>query len=150
MIVILWSDLSVDEVRIGHARPNDLGKTCYSDRSNVIKSMRGLRRHIALCVILPGLFVWALGSAAEAQPRQEGGNDSRKEVQPLDRLLPAIRRSHPGEFSDVHGPTYGPSGDPHYHLKWITPDGDIIWFDADAQSGQVLRTSPGRDSFDGP
>jgi uncharacterized membrane protein YkoI len=110
--------------------------------------MRGLHRHIASCMILPGLLLWAPGSAAEAQPRQERGNDSPKEVQPLDRLLPAIRRSHPGEFSDVHGPTNGPSGDPHYHLKWITPEGGIIWFDVDAQSGQVLGTSAGRDSFD--
>ncbi len=41
----------------------------------------------------------------------------------LDRLLPGIRRSHPGEFYDAEGPTYGPSGEAHYHLKWMTPDG---------------------------
>src|SRR5580658_1875540 len=70
-------------------------------------------------------------------------------VQPLDRLLPGIRRAHPGEFYDAEGPTYGPSGDPHYHLKWMTPDGRVIWYDTDARSGRVLRSSPGRDSFDG-
>lgn len=69
-------------------------------------------------------------------------------VQPLDRLLPGIRRAHPGDFYDAEGPTYGPSGDPHYHLKWMTPDGRVIWYDADARSGRVLRSSPGRDSFD--
>ncbi|HKB95767.1 MAG TPA: hypothetical protein VKB94_02890 [Rhizomicrobium sp.] len=69
-------------------------------------------------------------------------------VQPLDRLLPGIRRQHPGDFYDAEGPTYGPSGDPHYHLKWMTPDGRVIWYDADARSGRVLRSSPGRDSFD--
>ena len=37
---------------------------------------------------------------------------------------------------------------PHYHLKWMTPDGRVIWFDADARNGRVLRSSPGRDSFD--
>ena len=72
----------------------------------------------------------------------------RDGVQPLDRLLPGIRRQHPGDFYDAEGPTYGPSGDPHYHLKWMTPDGRIIWYDADARSGRVLRSSPGRDSFD--
>jgi hypothetical protein len=72
----------------------------------------------------------------------------RAGVQPLDRLLPGIRRAHPGDFYDAEGPTYGPSGDPHYHLKWMTPDGRVIWFDADARSGRVLRSSPGRDSFD--
>jgi hypothetical protein len=69
-------------------------------------------------------------------------------VQPLDRLLPGIRRAHPGDFYDAEGPTYGPEGDPHYHLKWMTPDGRIIWFDTDARNGHVLRASPGRDSFD--
>jgi hypothetical protein len=69
-------------------------------------------------------------------------------IQPLDRLLPGIRRQHPGDFYDAEGPTYGPSGDPHYHLKWMTPDGRVIWFDADARNGRVLRTSPGRDGFD--
>ena len=72
----------------------------------------------------------------------------RAGVQPLDRLLPGIRRAHPGDFYDAEGPTYGPSGDPHYHLKWMTPDGRIIWYDTDARSGRVLRASPGRDSFD--
>jgi len=69
-------------------------------------------------------------------------------VQPLDRLLPGIRRAHPGDFYDAEGPTYGPEGDPHYHLKWMTPDGRVIWYDTDARSGRVLRSSPGRDNFD--
>ena len=69
-------------------------------------------------------------------------------VQPLDRLLPGIRRDHPGDFYDAEGPTYGPQGDPHYHLKWMTPDGRVIWYDTDARNGRVLRSSPGRDSFD--
>jgi hypothetical protein len=74
--------------------------------------------------------------------------DPRDGVQPLDHLLPGIRRAHPGDFYDAEGPTYGPEGDPHYHLKWMTPDGRIIWFDTDARNGRVLRASPGRDSFD--
>ena len=63
-------------------------------------------------------------------------------------MLPGIRRDHPGDFYDAEGPTYGPTGDPHYHLKWMTPDGRVIWYDADARNGRVLRSSPGRDSFD--
>lgn len=99
-------------------------------------------------VILAGLT--ALAAPALAQPygppdRAPYGDG----VQPLDRLLPGIRRAHPGDFYDAEGPTYGPSGDPHYHLKWMTPDGRVIWYDADARSGRVLRSSPGRDSFDG-
>lgn len=85
---------------------------------------------------------------ASAQPRPYGREGERAGVQPLDRLLPGIRRQYPGQFYDAEGPTYGPSGDPHYHLKWMTPDGRVIWFDADARSGRVLRQSPGRDRFD--
>lgn len=80
-------------------------------------------------------------------PPDRGGSYSDG-VQPLDRLLPGIRRSHPGDFYDAEGPTYGPSGDPHYHLKWMTPDGRVIWYDTDARNGRVLRSAPGRDSFD--
>ena len=74
--------------------------------------------------------------AAAAQP-----------VQPLDRLLPEIRRTHPGQFYDADGPHPGVGG-PHYHLKWMTPDGRIIWYDTDARTGRVLGASPGRDGFD--
>jgi hypothetical protein len=85
---------------------------------------------------------------AAAQPREGRPYESRDGIQPLDRLLPGIRRDHPGTFYDAEGPTYGPSGNPHYHLKWMTPEGRVIWYDADARSGRVLRSSPGRDSFD--
>ena len=88
----------------------------------------------------------ALIGPASAQPYGPPGY--RNGVQPLDRLLPGIRREHPGDFYDAEGPTYGASGDPHYHLKWMTPDGRVIWYDTDARSGRVLRSSPGRDSFD--
>ncbi|HYS46585.1 MAG TPA: hypothetical protein VEM35_09110 [Rhizomicrobium sp.] len=106
-----------------------------------------------------GIFSWiflgffALLTVAPpvmAQPYgpPQGRDAPREGVQPLDRLLPGIRRQHPGDFYDAEGPTYGPSGDPHYHLKWMTPDGRVIWFDTDARNGRVLRSSPGRDSFD--
>jgi uncharacterized membrane protein YkoI len=109
--------------------------------------MRRLCGHVAVGLTFSGLLLWASACSGEAQPRQERANDRRNVVQTLDRLLPTIRRSHPGEFSDAHGPIYDESGDPHYRLKWITPDGNVFWFDTDARSGQVLRTSPGRDSF---
>ncbi|HEX4028382.1 MAG TPA: hypothetical protein VHX18_12250 [Rhizomicrobium sp.] len=104
--------------------------------------------------ILLGLFALLAAApmgAAQAQPYgppPPGYRDPRDGVQPLDRLLPGIRRAHPGDFYDAEGPTYGPEGDPHYHLKWMTPDGRIIWYDTDARTGRVLRSSPGRDSFD--
>jgi hypothetical protein len=98
--------------------------------------------------IFSALFLAFLTGAAVTTPALAQRYD-RDGVQPLDRLLPEIRRQHPGDFYDAEGPTYGPNGDPHYHLKWMTPDGRVIWYDADARSGRVLRSSPGRDGFDG-
>ena len=105
-----------------------------------------IRILLAFLVALAGLAAPAVSGGATAQPRYE--RDSPGGIQPLDRLLPGIRRQHPGNFYDAEGPTYGPTGDPHYHLKWMTPEGRVIWFDADARNGRVLRQSRGRDSFD--
>jgi hypothetical protein len=71
-------------------------------------------------------------------------------VQPLDQILSEVRRTHPGQFFDADGPTPGPGGSEHYHLKWMTPDGRIEWLDTDARTGRVLGSSPGRDTFDAP
>lgn len=69
-------------------------------------------------------------------------------AQPLDRLLPQIRRAYPGQFLDAEGVTAG--GSPHYHLKWLTPDGRVMYLDADARTGRIQRLAPGRDTFDAP
>jgi hypothetical protein len=94
------------------------------------------------------MFVALLGSLAAgpalAQPPREPG------VLPLDRILPGVRHAYPGEFYDADGPTPGPDGQEHYHLKWMTPDGRIEWLDTDARTGRVLGAAPGRDAFDGP
>lgn len=100
---------------------------------------------LGLCALLSSVAP-ALSQPYGPPPYRERGYGDG--VQPLDRLLPGIRREHPGDFYDAEGPTYGPSGDPHYHLKWMTPDGRVIWYDTDARNGRVLRSSPGRDSFD--
>jgi len=91
----------------------------------------------------PGIFlILALLAPVPAMAQSQGG------VQPLDRLLPEIRRTHPGQFYDADGPHPGPGGSQHYHLKWLTPDGRIVWYDTDARTGRVIGASPGRDSFD--
>lgn len=71
-------------------------------------------------------------------------------VQPLDRILPEVRRAYPGQFFDADGPVAEPDGSVHYHLKWMTPDGRIEWLDTDARTGRVLGSFPGRDAFDAP
>jgi hypothetical protein len=91
-----------------------------------------------------GFAVLAVPGArmAEAQPQQRG------QVRPLDQILPEIRRTHPGQFVDTDGPSEGPDGNAHYHLKWMAPDGRIEYLDTDARTGRVLGSSPGRDAFD--
>src|SRR5271154_2470037 len=81
-------------------------------------------------------------------PLLVGGPAPAQPVQPLDRLLPELRRTHPGHFYDADGPHPDAGGSQHYHLKWMTPDGRIVWYDMDARTGRVLGASPGRDSFD--
>jgi hypothetical protein len=93
--------------------------------------------------VLLAASLFLLGGAAPALAQRQG-------VVPLDRLLPEIRRTHPGQFYDADGPSPGPDGSLHYHLKWMTPDGRIEWLDTDARTGRVLGSSPGRDTFDGP
>jgi hypothetical protein len=38
----------------------------------------------------------------------------------------------------VQGPIMGPAGEPHYRLKWVTPDGRVLWLDTDARTGRVM------------
>jgi hypothetical protein len=83
--------------------------------------------------VLGLLYLLALASPALAEDRR---------AMPLDRLLPEIRRTTPGAFYDAEGPVPGPDGNLRYRLKWMTPEGRIVWFDVDARSGRVLGGFP--------
>jgi hypothetical protein len=58
----------------------------------------------------------------------------------LDEILPQIRAQHPGKLSDAE-PWTDSEGNPHYRIKWMTPEGRIIYFDADARTGRYSGTS---------
>lgn len=91
-------------------------------------------------VFLAFLVLLTLVGAASpslAQGRYaHGGYNS--DVRPLDGMLPAIRNAYPGRFYDAEGPIPDGMGGLHYRIKWMTPDGRIIWLDADARSGRVI------------
>ncbi len=70
-----------------------------------------------------------------------------REAMPLERVLPHIRSAHPGTFSDVDGPFADPGGRLHYRIKWLTPDGRVIWLDTDARTGRVLGVNHGWGGF---
>ena len=78
--------------------------------------------------------------SAEAQIRHPHGHYGDS-VQPLDRILPQIRSGHPGRFYDAEGPFSDPYGGWHYRVKWLTPEGRVVWLDADARSGHVVGLS---------
>jgi len=57
----------------------------------------------------------------------------------LDSILPEIRAAHPGRLSDAEPWTDG-EGNTHYRIKWMTPEGRILFFDADARTGRYTST----------
>ncbi|HTT98455.1 MAG TPA: hypothetical protein VMF58_10420 [Rhizomicrobium sp.] len=84
-----------------------------------------------------GVIPWILGAfllfgTGAAQAADYYGPPS------LERILPQIRSRHPGKFYDAEGPYRGPDGQYRYRLKWMTPNGRVVWFDADARTGRVL------------
>jgi hypothetical protein len=58
----------------------------------------------------------------------------------LDSILPEIRAQHPGRLSDAE-PFTAPDGSTHYRIKWMTPEGRILYFDADARSGHYYNSA---------
>jgi hypothetical protein len=58
-------------------------------------------------------------------------------VMRLDQILPGIRSRYPGRFYDAEGPYPDGMGGYNYRIKWMTPDGRIMWLDADARTGRV-------------
>jgi len=74
----------------------------------------------------------ALATPGLAADRQAEGGRS------FDRILPEIRRHTPGTFYDAEGPFVGQDGQARYRIKWMTPEGRIIWYEVDAHNGRIL------------
>lgn len=58
----------------------------------------------------------------------------------LDSILPDIRSAHPGRLSDAE-PWTDSEGRTHYKIKWLTPEGRILYFNADAESGRYSSSN---------
>jgi len=84
-------------------------------------------------------FVVALSGSANAQRMADGAT--------LDRILPDIRAQHPGRLSDAQ-PWTDESGRTRYRIKWMTPEGRILYFDADARTGRYWTSDGSRDPRD--
>ena len=92
-----------------------------------------MKSGVVIAVLLAFL---ASGSPALAQRWGDG--------ETLDRILPQIRAHHPGRLSDAE-PFVGEDGDTHYRIKWMTPEGRIIYFDADGRSGRWTNSRGGNE-----
>jgi hypothetical protein len=95
-------------------------------------------RYFAPLVGLLLLSGAAVLEPATAQPNRAREGVQSGEVRSLDQILSGIRRERPGSLADVEGPFGGPDGEPHYRLKWLTPDGRVLMLDTDARTGRVL------------
>src|SRR5260370_1624211 len=87
-------------------------------------------------LLLLGAVACRAPAAAQRFRAREGVRNG--EVRSLDEIMRGIRRERPGSLADVQGPNVGPAGDPRYRLKWVTPDGRVLWLDTDARTGRVL------------
>ncbi|MGD0143217.1 MAG: hypothetical protein ABSC92_08670 [Rhizomicrobium sp.] len=104
-----------------------------------------MRRRVFLGFLgLLALFAAIGGTAAPALAQGRFAHDRYYyNVQPLQQILPGIRRGYPGRFYDAEGPYPDAVGGLHYRIKWMTPDGRIIWLDADARTGRVIGPAAG-------
>jgi hypothetical protein len=109
--------------------------------------MRYLAPILAL-LLTAAIFAPAMGPAMGQPARARAGVRSG-EVRSLGDIVNGIRRDRPGSLADVQGPAAGPLGEPHYRIKWLTPDGRVLWLDTDARTGRVLGVQ-GQDRFVGP
>jgi hypothetical protein len=105
------------------------------------RALISLLLFVAMACALP-----SQSPAQEPYPRGEYGG----QVMPLDRILPNVRAGHPGRFYDAEGPFPDGYGGYHYRIKWLTPEGRVIWLDADARSGRVLGQARGDWRAQGP
>lgn len=86
-------------------------------------------------LVLCALFA-LVGGDALAQGRREHVRSG--DVQALDQIISQVGRSHPGRFYDAEGPFPDGNGGFRYRIKWMTPEGRVIWLNTDARTGRVL------------
>jgi hypothetical protein len=114
------------------------GWPARSCRVQAFPAKRRLMRYFAPLVVVLLLSAAAVPQPATAQPNRAREGVQSGEVRSLDQILNGIRRERPGSLADVEGPNIGPDGEPHYRLKWVTPDGRVLMLDTDARTGRVL------------
>jgi len=103
-----------------------------------------MKRFLALAVLLAGAVAPAatfaqdrpaFGAGRGDQEQARGGVRAGRQV-PLSRVLATISARTPGRHLNT---TMGDaSGRPAYFIQWQYPDGRVVVFVVDAESGQVI------------
>jgi uncharacterized membrane protein YkoI len=81
-----------------------------------------------------GRFGWRRGERDHDRAR-DGVISGR--LLPLEAVLAHVARQYPGHHIGVDGP-YQQGGRWVYRIKWLTPEGRVIFIFADAETGQIL------------
>lgn len=109
-----------------------------SSRVHALGLKRLEMRYRVLMLAASLSFLAAFAGTASAQPSRAREGVQSGQVRSLDQIVNGIRRQRPGSLADVQGPNPSPEGEPRYRLKWVTPDGRVLWLDTDARTGRVL------------
>jgi hypothetical protein len=86
-------------------------------------------KYVAVILILLAVALSTPQASAQPFPRQGGA----PQMQSLNAILANIRNQFPGQLSDVQGPRNG-----ILIVKWLTPDGQILFIEADMRTGQIV------------
>lgn len=104
-------------------------------------------RRLVFSLLLAAACALSAPASAQEPYRRDGYGDR---VAPLDQILPIVRQGRAGRFYDAEGPFPDANGGYHYRIKWLTPQGRVIWLDTDARTGRVLGVARGDWREQGP
>ncbi|MEO8113734.1 MAG: hypothetical protein ABI655_05105 [Phenylobacterium sp.] len=92
-------------------------------------------------LVIAALLLAAPPVGALAQERGDQGQAHAGRLVPLSRVLAMIAQRTPGRHLNT---TQGESGGrPAYFVQWQTPEGRVVVFVVDAESGQIIGRQGG-------
>jgi uncharacterized membrane protein YkoI len=90
---------------------------------------------------IAALLFAAVPAAVQAQESGRPGAEQSGRLVPLSRIIPMIAQRTPGRHLNA---TQGESGGrPAYFVQWQLPDGRVVVFVVDAESGQIIGRQGG-------
>ena len=102
-----------------------------------------MKRFLAIAALLAAAAPAAVQAQDYGRPSyggpQEGGRGGR--LMPLSRVLATIAQRTPGRH--LNTTTGDAGGRPAYFVQWQLPDGRVVVFVVDAESGQVIGRQGG-------